>query len=87
MDRTPPHSRRRAGVVCATPQAVAPTPEQRNALDWLPEAMSFPAVDPDAKACADEPDEDAIGAEAKAEDEGDAPEDAAIEDEPVREAA
>lgn len=68
-------------------QAVSPTPEQRNALDWLPEAMSFPAVDPDAHDVTDEPDEDAIEAEAKAEDEGDAPEDAAFEDEPVREAA
>ena len=29
--------------------AAAPTPEQRKALEWLPEAMSFPAVDPDAQ--------------------------------------
>lgn len=27
--------------------AASPTPEQRKALEWLPEAMSFPAVDPD----------------------------------------
>jgi ParB family chromosome partitioning protein len=68
-------------------QAVAPTPEQRKALDWLPEAMRFPAVDPDAQGTADEPDEDAIEADDLIGDEGDALEDEAFEDEPVREAA
>lgn len=67
--------------------AASPIPAQRKALDWLPEAMSFPAVDPDATAYADEPNEDAIEAEAKAEDEGDVPEDEVLDDEPVREAA
>lgn len=71
-------------------QAVSPTPEQRKALDWLPEAMSFPAVDPDAHDVSDEPDEDnAIEAEADegAESEGDAPDADAFEDERLREAA
>lgn len=68
-------------------QAVAPTPEQRKALDWLPEAMRFPAVDPDAQVRADGPDEDAIESEDLTGDEGDVPEDEGFEDEPVREAA
>ncbi|MCL4677740.1 MAG: hypothetical protein KJ017_03995 [Alphaproteobacteria bacterium] len=68
-------------------QAVAPTPEQRKALDWLPEAMRFPAVDPDARERSDKPDEDTIESEDLAEDEGDVPENEAFEDEPVREAA
>ena len=29
--------------------ADSPTPEQRKALEWLPEAMRFPALDPDAQ--------------------------------------
>jgi hypothetical protein len=28
--------------------AAEPTPAQRKAIEWLPEAMLFPAVDPDA---------------------------------------
>lgn len=68
-------------------QAAQPTPEQRKVLDWLPEAMSFPAVDPDANTCVDEPDDDAIEAEDFAEDEGDALEDEAFDNESVREAA
>lgn len=68
-------------------QAVAPTSEERKALGWLPEAMRFPAVDPDAQARADELDEDTIEADDLTGDEGDAPEDETFEDEPVREAA
>jgi len=68
-------------------RAVEPTPAQEKARAWLPEAMRFPAVDPDAKACADEPDDDAFESEDLADTEGDAPEDAAFEDESLREAA
>jgi ParB family chromosome partitioning protein len=70
----------------------SPTQAQRKALEWLPEIMLFPAVDPDGQGS--EPDEDAVGAEAdeNADDEGEAPEDevsedAPIQDEAVREAA
>ena len=39
--------------------AASPTPEQRKALEWCPEAMLFPALDPDAReADRDEPFED-----------------------------
>lgn len=68
-------------------RAVEPTPAQEKARAWLPEAMNFPAVDPDAQVCADEPDEDAIEADEDAESEGDAPDADVLEDEPVREAA
>ena len=36
--------------------AADPTPAQRTAREWLPEAMLFPAIDPDR---VDEPDEEA----------------------------
>ena len=50
--------------------------------------MSFPAVDPNTHDASNEPDENnAIEADEVADTEGDAPEDAAFEDEPVREAA
>jgi ParB family transcriptional regulator, chromosome partitioning protein len=34
--------------------AAAPTPAQRKAREWLPEAMLFPAVDADAPAEAED---------------------------------
>lgn len=68
-------------------RAVEPTPAQEKARAWLPEAMRFPAVDPDARERSDEPDEDTIEFENLDDDEGDAPEDETFEDEPVREAA
>ena len=67
--------------------ASSPTPAQRKALDWLPEAMHFPAVDPDARHPSDEPDDEAE-AEAHAEDGGEGIADEnATEDEAIREAA
>lgn len=65
----------------------SPTQAQRKALEWLPEIMLFPALDPDAPD--GEPEADTVKAEAdeNADDEGEAPEDASLEDEPVREAA
>lgn len=48
-------------------QAQQPTDAQRKALTWLPEAMLFPAVDPDADAsridAAEEPDADGLDGE------------------------
>ncbi|MCC6489506.1 MAG: ParB/RepB/Spo0J family partition protein [Candidatus Hydrogenedentes bacterium] len=73
--------------------ASSPTPAQRKALDWLPEIMLFPALDPDARDGV--PEANAFEAEADDgadDDEGEAPEDevsedAPLEDDPVREAA
>jgi len=67
--------------------AASPTAEQRKALDWLPEAMSFPAIDPDAPEVADKSDEDAIESEDLAEDEGDELEADPFDDDQLREAA
>lgn len=39
-----------------------PTPSQQKARDWLPEAMRFPAIDPDALLSDQEPDEEAAPA-------------------------
>ena len=33
---------------CTTSPAATPTPAQQKAREWLPDAMRFPAVDPDA---------------------------------------
>ena len=67
--------------------ASSPTPAQRKALEWLPEAMHFPAVDPDARLHSDKPDDEAE-ADAHAEDEGEGIADEnATEDEAIREAA
>lgn len=49
--------------------ASSPTPAQRKALDWLPEAFLFPAAGPDTHTEADVLHEDAVEAEAQAEDE------------------
>jgi ParB family chromosome partitioning protein len=41
--------------------ASEPTPSQRKALEWLPGAMQFPAIDPDAVVAADDDGDDADG--------------------------
>ncbi|MGE0132411.1 MAG: ParB/RepB/Spo0J family partition protein [Blastocatellales bacterium] len=67
--------------------AVSPTPAQRKALEWLPEVMAFPAVDPDKPDAADEADADADTDEADDES-GDAGDDDEFsDDDELREAA
>jgi len=43
--------------------AASPDPAQRKALDWLPEIMLFPAIDPDAPELSDDADAEEGGAE------------------------
>ncbi len=52
-------------------QSAEPTPAQQKARAWLPEAMLFPAVDPDAASTAESGDDDA-DADGEADNSGDA---------------